>query len=72
MMPPIRSVRTETRSGVASSLITIRGSSSRAAVSVAPFAIRSARISTVAASVPSTSILPLVLSMAISPPGVSG
>ena len=72
MMPLIRSVSSETRSGLLSSLMTIRGSSSRAAASVAPRAIRSARTSTVDPSTPSTSTLPLVLTMRTSPPAISG
>src|SRR6185369_4326508 len=72
MMPLIRAVSTDTRSGRMSSLISMRGSSSWAAVSVTPLAIRSARISTVLPSVPSISTLPLVLPMWTWPPAASG
>ena len=72
MMPLMRSVSSETRSGLMSSLMTIRGSSSRAAASVAPRAIRSALTSTVDPSTPSTSIFPLVLTIRTSPPAVRG
>src|SRR5213594_4330100 len=72
MMPLMRAVSTATRSGRMSSLISIRGSSSRAAVSVTPRATRSAWISTVFPSTPSMSTLPLVLPMWTWPPGVRG
>src|SRR5207247_229701 len=72
MMPLIRSVCTEMRSGVMSSLMLIRGRSSRAPASVAARAMRSARISTSGPSAGSTSILPLVLTMRTSPLGESG
>ena len=72
MMPLMRSVSSETRSGLTSSLMTIRGRSSFAAASVAPLAIRSALTSTVEPSTPSISIRPLVLTIRTSPPAVSG
>ncbi len=72
MMPLILSVSSETRSGLMSSLMTIRGSSSRAAVSVAPRAIFSAFTSTVDPSMPSISIFPLVLTIRTSPPASRG
>src|SRR5262245_44796684 len=72
MMPVKRSVSTETRSGCTSSLIEMRGRSSRAPVSVAARAIFSARISTVDPSTPSTSMRPFVLPILTSPPAASG
>src|SRR2546427_3604444 len=72
MMPARRSVSIETRSGLMSSLIEIRGSNWRAPSSVAALAIRTAWPSTVEPSTPSISTLPLVLTIRPSPPRVSG